>query len=489
MKFDSQTGSFAYVDVETSGGSCGEDRIIEIAIVTVDEGIINQWSTLIDPGCDIPRSIQSLTGITPAMLVAAPTFRSVAVEVAERLHGRLFVAHNARFDYGFVRQELARCGIHYSTRPLCTVRLSRALFPAYRGFSLDALIKRFELTVTDRHRALPDAVALVDLMQIYAKLFDAETLDTTIRSLIKQASLPPHLSTVVLDDIPQGPGVYRFYGHNDLPLYIGKSVNLRKRILSHFVVTAKQRSSTRVGMETQRIEYDTAAGDLSASVLELQQIHALHPLYNRKGRKAASGFLVRLSHTLPVVEIVAADEVQSLRTHQWYGPFFSAARAKNLLIRLAKAQRLCLILMGLEKRRPPCFGHQLGACDGACIDPAKGERMFLRLATALVAYRIPAWPYRGILIVQEHDAESGREEAHIFYDWCHIGRALDDSDIATLTTTEPRCQFRADMYYLLKQQMRLKNTKAGKMRILPLVATSTQHDGHLSACAINDLIW
>ena len=479
MRFDSQNGSFAYVDVETNGGSSIDGRIIEIAIVTVDEGRVSQWSTLIDPDGPIPPSIQSLTGITPAMVASAPTFRSVAVEIAERLHGRLFVAHNARFDYGFVRQELARCGIRYSTRPLCTVRLSRALFPSYRGFSLDALIKRFDLTVAARHRALPDAVALVDLMQIYTKLFGEQMLDTTIRSLMQQASLPPHLSSVVLEDIPQGPGVYRFYGHNDLPLYIGKSVNLRKRILSHFVVTAKQRSSSRVGMETQRIEYDPAAGDLSASVLELQQIHALHPLYNRKGRKAATGFLMRLSHTLPVVEIVPAHEVQSLRQERWYGPFFSVARAKTMLVRLAKTQRLCLILMGLEKRRPPCLGHQLGACDGACVDPAKGERMFLRLASALVAYRIPDWPYRGLLLVQERDAERGREEAHVFYDWCHIGRVHGESEIAALTTTEPRCEFRTDMYYLLKQQMRKKNTKATKMRVLPLLVTPTQ-DMHLA---------
>ena len=474
MKYDSETGSFAFVDVETSGGSAREDRIIEIAVITLDEGVVNRWSSLVDPDCDVPLSIQALTGIQPDMLRGAPSFHRIATEVAERLHGRLFVAHNARFDYGFVRAELARCGITYTTRPLCTVRLSRALFPAYRGFSLDALIKRFGLTVSARHRALPDAEALLDLLRIYTDLFPVETLNNAIRSLIKQASLPPHLSSIVLDDIPQCAGVYRFYGTNDLPLYIGKSVNLRRRILSHFSVAAKQKSSTRVGMETRRIEYDRTPGDLAASILELQQIHALHPIHNRQGRKAASGFLLRLSHTLPLMEIVSADAVHTLRGHTWYGPFFSPARAKNLLLQLAAPRRLCLILLGLEKRRPPCFGHQLGTCDGGCIDPARGERMYLRLAEALAPYRLPAWPYQGMLLVHERDPDSGQEEAHVFYDWCHLGRAKCESELAELTEREPRLQFRADMFYLLQKTLRQKFNRFRKLKVLAAPAPQTR---------------
>lgn len=451
MTYDWHTGSFAFVDVETTGGTARDNRIIEIAIVCVDEGTITEWSSLIDPDCEVPPAIQALTGITPDMLRAAPSFRAIAADVVERLSGRLFVAHNARFDYGFVRAELARCGLRYSTRPLCTVRLSRALFPADHGFSLDALIERFGLVVSHRHRALPDALALIDLMNIYARFVDAAQFDFQIKALLKQASLPPHLSSVVLEDIPQGPGVYRFYGYNALPLYVGKSVNLRKRILSHFAVNASQRSSQRVGMETQRIEYDATAGELSASILELQQIHALRPLHNRKGRNPASGFLLRLSHSIPIVDVVPAHEVEALRTEQWYGPFFSQARVRTLLRQLAKQHRLCLILMGMAKRRPPCFGHQLGVCDGACIDRTRGESMLARLATALAPYRLPAWPYAGYLLIEECDAATGHAEAHVFYDWCHLGRAVDASDLPELLSTRTCGRFRADMFYLLRQ--------------------------------------
>lgn len=472
-QFDWYNGSFACVDVETTGGSARDSRIMEIAVVTVDEGIVNQWSSLVDPDCEVPPSIQGLTGITPAMLRAAPSFRQIADEVIERLNDRLFIAHNARFDYSFVRAELARCNLRYSARPLCTVRLSRALVPGQRGYSLDALIQRFNLSVSQRHRALPDALALVDLLKIYARMLEPAQLDQLIRSLTKQASLPPHLASVDLDDIPQSPGVYRFYGHNALPLYIGKSVNLRKRILSHFVVTAKQRSSARVGMEAQRIEYQVTAGELSASILELQQIHALRPLHNRKGRKAASGVLLRLSHTLPLVDIVAAEEVNSLRDDEWYGPFFSAARARALLTQLAKAQRLCLILMGVEKRQPPCFGYQLGCCDGACVDPRKGEAMWARLRRALQPHRLPAWPYAGCLIVREQDAATEREEAHVFYEWRHLGRACNEGEVAELAAAHRRASFRIDMFYLLRQIMR-RPLRQGRgqglaLQVVPLI--------------------
>lgn len=454
LQYDWYHGSFAFVDVETTGGSARDSRIMEIAVVTVDAGTVNEWSSLVDPDCEVPPSIQALTGITPDLLRAAPSFRQIADEVVERLNGRLFIAHNARFDYSFVRAELARCNLRYSTRPLCTVRLSRALFPEQRGFSLDALIERFNLSVGQRHRALPDALALVDLLKIYARMLEPLQLDQLIRSLTRQASLPPHLAAMALEDIPQSPGVYRFYGHNALPLYIGKSVNLRKRILSHFSVTAKQRSSARVGMEAQRIEYDVTAGELSASILELQQIHALRPLHNRKGRKAAAGVLLRLSHTLPLVDIVPAEVVDSFHNDEWYGPFFSAARARALLTQLAKTQRLCLILMGMEKRKPPCFGHQLGICDGACVDPRKGEAMLARLQSALQPHRLPAWPYAGVLVVRERDAATECEEAHVFYQWRHLGRARDAADVAELAAAHRRAGFRVDMFYLLRQIMR-----------------------------------
>ena len=180
------------------------------------------------------------------------------------------------------------------------------------------------------------------------------------------------------------------------------------------------------------------------------------------------------------MEIVSADAVHTLRGHTWYGPFFSPARAKNLLLQLAAPRRLCLILLGLEKRRPPCFGHQLGTCDGACTDSARGERMYLHLVEALAPYRLPAWPYQGMLLVHERDPDSGQEEAHVFYDWCHLGRAKCESEFADLAESEARLQFRADMFYLLRKILRQKPNRYRKLKVLTAPATQMR----LSSCEL-----
>lgn len=153
---------YAVVDVETTGGSYRRGhRITEIAIVQVEDGVLaDSFSTLVNPGRSIPRRIQSLTGITPRMVSGAPFFEDVADRVLERLKGRTFVAHNARFDWGFVSAHLGDAiGRVPDTRPLCTVKLARRLVPKLKRRNLDSVTDFFDVRVEDRHRALGDAVA------------------------------------------------------------------------------------------------------------------------------------------------------------------------------------------------------------------------------------------------------------------------------------------------------------------------------------------
>jgi DNA polymerase-3 subunit epsilon len=119
----------AFIDLETTGADPTRDRITEIGIVTVDGDSVSRWSTLVNPERAIPPFIQRLTGIRDDMVAAAPPFDQVAAELARRREGRLFVAHNARFDYGFVRHEYRRLGRRFQSEVLCTVRLSRRLCP------------------------------------------------------------------------------------------------------------------------------------------------------------------------------------------------------------------------------------------------------------------------------------------------------------------------------------------------------------------------
>ena len=162
--------ALAFVDLETTGTRAAADRITEIGIVRVDAAgtespCISEWSSLVDPEVPIPPAIQALTGITDAMVRSAPTFSTIAADVQQMIAGCVFVAHNARFDYGFLKHAFARVARSFSARVLCTVRLSRRLYPAADGHSLDALIARHGLAIANRHRALDDARAVWSFLQ------------------------------------------------------------------------------------------------------------------------------------------------------------------------------------------------------------------------------------------------------------------------------------------------------------------------------------
>ncbi|MGE5615630.1 MAG: PolC-type DNA polymerase III, partial [Bacillota bacterium] len=136
----------AFVDLETTGALPTGDRITEIGIVRVVDGVLaEEWSTLVNPQCPIPEEIRMLTGISNAMVRDKPTFPELRREIASRLEGHLFVAHNARFDYGFLKNEFRRVEMPFTAEVLCTVRLSRRLFPESHGHSLDSLIARHGL--------------------------------------------------------------------------------------------------------------------------------------------------------------------------------------------------------------------------------------------------------------------------------------------------------------------------------------------------------
>ena len=256
--------AIAFVDLETTGTLPTGDRITEIGIVRVEDGeFVDEWSTLVNPGCPIPEDIQGLTGITNAMVRGAPGFAELKREVMERLAGRLFVAHNARFDYGFLKNEFRRGGMSYTADVLCTVRLSRRLYPEAHGHGLDALIARHGLheaiapaaaARTGRHSALGDARAIWRFVQTLYRDRTPEEIQAAVRRLLKIPSLPPQLAPDALEGLPDGPGVYRFYGLNQLPIYIGKSVNLRDRVASHFSSDYRSANDLRLSSEITRIE-------------------------------------------------------------------------------------------------------------------------------------------------------------------------------------------------------------------------------------------
>ena len=247
--------SVAFVDLETTGTRAARDRITEIGIVRVDAdadgGVprVTEWSSLVNPGITVPAAIVALTGITDAMIADAPSFASLARDVRQLLGGCVFVAHNARFDYGFLKHEFARLERSFTARVLCTVKLSRRMFPDVQGHNLDALIERHHLLGTDRHRALGDARAIWEFMQTLYRDFNADAVEIAVKQALRIASLPPQLPEDTLDTLPETPGVYLFYGENALPLYIGKSINIRDRVAAHFSSDWRSETDLRLSQE------------------------------------------------------------------------------------------------------------------------------------------------------------------------------------------------------------------------------------------------
>jgi DNA polymerase-3 subunit epsilon len=180
-----------FLDLETTGMLAAEERITEIGLVEVANGeFVGSWSQLVNPQKFIPPFIEALTGITNAMVEDAPTFEQLAPGLFRRLEGKLLIAHNARFDYGFLKSEFGRVGLSYHPRVLCTVKLSRKLFPEHRRHNLDSVIERHSLSCSARHRALGDAEVLWQFLQKILAEVDAARIDAALLAQLEAPAVP-----------------------------------------------------------------------------------------------------------------------------------------------------------------------------------------------------------------------------------------------------------------------------------------------------------
>lgn len=451
----------ACIDVETTGTSPQQDRITEIGIVEIDpDGSVREWSTLVNPGVPIPPFIQNLTGISDAMVATAPAFAEIAGELQRRLAGRLFVAHNVRFDYGFVRNEFKRADIAFRADTLCTVRLSRRLYPQHYKHNLDSLIERLGLIIEDRHRALSDARVLSIFLRRLRDEHPAELIVEAVRHVMAKPVLPPHIPEGLLDDIPDSPGVYLFYGEEDSPLLVGRSNGLRSRVLGFFAGDKRSAKEQRIAQQIRRIEWRETAGELGALLLEANLIRTLHPLHNATPKKQAepcSWRMVPATSGGMTLELTAMDALAFGRDEYLYGLFPSPSKAIQALRELAEAHRLCLRQIGLEKSSPSeraCSSHSTKKCRGLCVGKEDVGRHDLRLMKALARLKIAAWPYAGPVGITESYA--GRDEMLVFDGWRYLGLARSESDIPPLLAVRNDAPFDPEIYKLLARHLKNK---------------------------------
>ena len=447
---------YVMLDLETTGGNAVHDRITEIAAVRVEDGVqVERWSTLVNPGVRIPPFIQNLTGISDAMVEDAPSFESVAGKLLALLDGAVFVAHNVRFDHGFVVNELQRLDRRLKAKTLCTVRLSRKLYPQHKSHGLDAIMQRHGLQTLARHRAMGD----VDMVLAWLKQAQDELGTDAVRReaealLQGSASVPPLLETSIYD-IPDTPGVYLFYGEGTLPLYIGKSVNLRTRVMSHFQSASKVAREMRILQEIRRVEWRETAGELGALLLESRLVKEMQPVYNRQLRRERqlSAWQLLPESAIPMLKLVRIDEVDMTDLGQLYGVYRSKRQATDALREIADAQGLCPHALGLQSGKGACFASQIGKCRGLCAGREAPALHRVRLQMALAAQRLQTWPHPGRVGIREHHANTARTDIHIFDQWCHIATVHNDDDLVDASQTRQALAFDLDTYRLLVKRL------------------------------------
>jgi DNA polymerase-3 subunit epsilon len=450
--------TLAVVDLETTGGNAAYDRITEIGIVRMQNGeLIEEWSSLVNPECPISPYIEAFTGISSEMVADAPRFAELAGTVLEKLRGAVFIAHNARFDHAFLRSEFRKAGVSYAPQALCTVKLSRRLFPQHARHNLDSVMERHGLSCSARHRALGDARVLFDLWQkLRREIPDADFAAAAEQAMLLQPKLPAHLPPEVADELPETPGVYRYYGDGDTLLYVGRANSLRAKILSQLSETGSGARAT-LADQVRRVDWRQSAGELGAMLLESQWISTLKPQHNRNRKETAQSVTLRLADAGGRVRIQRIDELEPQDLAQCFGVFHSDKDARKALTDIARAQQLCLKVLGLEQSEGSCFALQVGKCRGACVGKEAVILHTMRLQLALSALKIKSWPFPGRIALRERasgafQADGTRGgEFHVLDRWMYLGSARSEEDLEALRTRTAPGGFDVDVYRILQR--------------------------------------
>lgn len=341
------------------------EKITEIAIYQHDgEKITGEFSSLINPERNIPYFITNLTGITNEMVEDAPKFYEVAKTIIEFTEGRIFVAHNARFDYSFIRQEFKALGYNYSRPLLDTVTLARKLIPGHKSYSLGNICRDMNIGINGRHRASGDALATSRLLEILIEMDrQINGVSSALFKNTKISKLNPKLDIAKIDSIPGEPGIYYFYNENGDLIYIGKSRNLQQRVRTHLSNNTSGRSMEMRDIIAD-ISWEVTGSELVALLKESAEIKSNKPIYNRAQRK--TGFQWGIFCFTDEKGYINFKYSQINGEDSPVAVFTSKERAKSKLQSLVEDYNLCQKLAGLYDSDGPCFHFHVGICRGAC---------------------------------------------------------------------------------------------------------------------------
>ncbi len=357
---------YAVVDLETTGGYALRNRVTEVAIYRFDGiRILDEFHSLVNPERPIPPFITQLTGINDEMVAAAPTFKEIAKTIDEFTRDHVFVAHNAGFDYSFLRREFKSLGTNFIRKKLCTVRLSRKIVPGLHSYSLGTLCATLGIPIENRHRAFGDARATVTLLQYLLNNDRVNHIEEALSRYSREGTLPPNLARKEFDLLPEEVGVYYFMDKKGKVIYVGKAKNIRRRVLTHFQQFGRSRRSMEFRNQIHGIAYELCGNELVAYLLESHEIKKNWPRFNRSQRftRYCWGIYKYCDQNGYQRLIVSKSTKSNLPLIS----FKTFDQAWDFLRQQADRYSLCKRLCNIQTVSGSCLDYSAGNCHGACI--------------------------------------------------------------------------------------------------------------------------
>jgi DNA polymerase-3 subunit epsilon len=394
---------YAIVDIETTGGHAASNGITEISIYLHDgDRIVGHYQTLINPGQYIPSYITGLTGITNEMVIKAPLFSEVAERIHTLLQDNIFVAHNVNFDYSFVMNELSKCGYELDTKKLCTVRLSRKIFPGLPSYSLGNICGYLGIQITDRHRADGDARATVTLLEKLIENDGSDSIKKFLKKTSKEQSLPPNVPREHYERLPDLPGIYYFHDQRGKVVYVGKAKKIKKRVSSHFSnnSTAKQKQDFLRSIHA--ITFEVCGNELVALLLESHEIKRLWPQFNRSQKHYEPRFgIIQYSDQRGIIRLA----MQKIRKNSSATAYFETlTECHNRLKEITGEYELCPRLTGVATDPESCEDEHC-----AC---RKGDKKVIAEYNKRAVPAVEALSTRESFVILE-EGRTSRESAYV----------------------------------------------------------------------------
>lgn len=277
--------TYCVVDIEATGGNHKNGRIIEIGIVKIrNKKIVSEYATLVNPEQPMDKYVSKLTGITDKDLIDAPIFKNVAKEIVEFLGNSFFVAHNATFDYTYLRTELRKLGIEYTADQYCTIDMSRILFVDEPSFSLGRLCRSLNVEVADRHRALGDALTTANL---FLKLLNEENALEVLESIkrkghnaLKEPTGNIRVGEEFVANLPDEPGIYFLKDQKGKTLYVGRGESIKASAKKIFSASKRYERFRAHSFKFSKIEYELSGNELLAELLFYEAVLSKPPALN-----------------------------------------------------------------------------------------------------------------------------------------------------------------------------------------------------------------